>query len=228
MSYTQFKFTVTGPPTLFPDGFTEEHGSLLARELSKMFEKLIISTEHGGITGHLHYEGICESVKEIRTFNVRRAMYRALGFKSNVFTSWDPAIKKRFIVVKPITYLPGAIAYVMKENTGDVIRQGYELTWLQEQIVEAKKNHALAKCGSEIWINDSNHYKMCLQYATDHNMDLKDLKAIMLAMHCDNYDFGRVRNLKYCIAKWDSRQANDHTQFNCWFDQSDMSLFIVR
>jgi len=206
-----YKMTLCPDPTHFPNGLSDE----ILQKIIKYFsdkDEALLSTEHHQ-SGIVHYEGLFGVLKVLQVSHIKRLLFTLCGFPGRTQLSMEPNMKKHMIFVKNVHYLPGAISYVMKEGKGDLVKKGMSSTWIDEQLVEAKKNLALQDIENCIYVNDSTFNRLVTTFVIENNESWSDLQNVINRMGI-THDFARVRNGKAHCAHLLAKHLGDLTNMN--------------
>jgi len=205
-----YKITIAPPPSIYPDinGFSPEILEKLL-EFYRQYEFAMLSTEHFK-DGRVHYEGMIGMIKEMRIAQLKKALLILFGFPGREQISMDPDIRRRFVVIRKVGYLPGAVFYVMKEGKCDLVKKGMTDTWISEQVLEAEKNKAILVAEAMIYVNDSNFIKLVTKFINESTYSWNEMDDALVEMH-RTHCFARVRNGKSLYASLALINNNDRS-----------------
>lgn len=203
------KITICPPRTEYPEGLTPEVLDKLINWF-KVYECAILSTEHHQ-DGVIHYEGMidCKNDK-IRLNNLKRSLLAVLGFKASGQIEMEFSTRKHAVVVKKIYSQPGAFNYVTKENAGDLVKQGWTDTFIQQQARKGEAMRAKAEVKGIVNVADGNFIQIVTDYIVDNELLWCDLEDILVSMH-RSHNFYRVRNGRAHIAFLEMKHNNNKT-----------------
>lgn len=224
---TKYHVVITFPTEVFDvfhkenleeDKLIERFQERLSEYLTDLCEKINWQKEYGETGSNLHWDIVLETKRKIKSGNLKCAIISALGISRSVQNTFPEPVKKHFVNVKCINFMPGIIAYNMKEGAGNILRKGYTETWLQEQARDGIRQHEKRKAGKKVYVNDSNFHRVVNTYMIDNKLESRDLRYITGQMVLENYSFCRVRNWRCLIAEFNTVK---HKDVNEWYEFYD-------
>jgi len=208
------KCTITFPVELFVDREPSANQLGVFKDWCAGFDAALFHVEMGEEKDNYHLEGVVQTPRSVG--NIRQSLCGCFGVPARRYKDLDDMLKKHWIVCKKVSYMPGAIAYIVKEGMDRIVQVGYQDTWIQQQIAEGARMHAIKKRDGVKIMTDKNSQKMINAFLDDSGFQFDPVspRAVLFAMVDAGISVWRCKNFKPCYAEIVYQRTGDQRLFD--------------